>query len=355
MADSSKIGCDSVRIYHTGAASAGAAQAVPANSLGGFISSNEAPVYDIDVELPITGLSMLYASGNLPRTGTQVKRVDAGNVRLIVAGVDGSNVAIADGDTVQINMNLIGEPEKFARVSRSGAITGDTADLVLTTKLNNLFGMEDVSSADAITGISTYRMMGIKNVSAGTITNLRIYLPQLGTQNVSAGAFLPASGAGAISISTGTFDNWPASGWCRVENSSGTYKETVYYTSRSSTSLTVPAAGRALLGSSAVVGTGTDKVFAVPGIRIGLEDDGVQLATYAYPVIANDNTAPTTVSAYWTSGTDDNNVAEHSLYVASIVSGSILGVWAHEHVPAGAIATTTRYSGVILQYDGAAL
>ena len=80
------------------------------------------------------------------------------------------------------------------------------------------------------------------------------------------------SGSGTITTATASgFADWPSQGWARIKTSGGTLREIVYYTSRTATSLTVPSAGRARLGSSAAAGSATDTVDAVPGLRIGLE------------------------------------------------------------------------------------
>lgn len=85
------------------------------------------------------------------------------------------------------------------------------------------------------------------------------------------------SGAGTIST-TGDFDAagdvWPASGYAQVLNSSGALRETIYYSSRTSTALTVDANGRAQLGTSADAGESDDTV--VPG-------DVVEERQHIYP------------------------------------------------------------------------
>lgn len=355
MADLSKIGCDSFRLYFSGAASAGDAQTDPTAALGGFCSSTEEKTYDVTISSAIAGVSVLYVSANVPQTGSTIEVVDSTTLKMLVDGVSGDDVTIADGNTVQLNMNAEDRPDQFIRVSRSGAISGGPASLSLSVKLNNLLGLSDVSSADAASGLETYRMVFFKNETAVTLSNLKIFLPQLGTTRVSASAQLSGSGAGTITISSGSFEDWPESGYCRIEQTGGTLREIVYYASRTSTSLSVPSSGRGLLGTSAAAGAGTDNLFPVPGIRLGLDDDGVQDATFEYATIADENTAPTSVSTYWASGTTSDDSIERALSVATIGAGKILGIWVHQEVPAGCKATVSRKIGVSFVFDGPSL
>ena len=77
-----------------------------------------------------------------------------------------------------------------------------------------------------------------------------------GTQQISNSGQLGASGAGTIST-TGSFATWPASGLCLITNA-GVVREFVFYSSRTAQTLTVPATGRARLGTSQSAGAGTD-------------------------------------------------------------------------------------------------
>jgi hypothetical protein len=75
------------------------------------------------------------------------------------------------------------------------------------------------------------------------------YIGTLGTQRVSAGGQLGASGSGTITISR-RFLRLADTGFCHVKTSGGSTREIVYYSSRTGTVLTVPTAGRGLLGTS---------------------------------------------------------------------------------------------------------
>ena len=353
MADLSKLGCDSLRIYHSGASSAGAAQTVESDCLGGYISSTEVKTYDISVANAIANVSILMASGSLPAGNvTKVICTATDTVKLQVNGVDGSTVTLADGNTVQINMNNVGSPEHFVRLSRSGTMATGTATLTLSTRVNNVYAGQDIDSTDAGTGIDQYRMIALKNETAAPITNLRIWLPKLGTQLISAVAQLGSSGSGTIQVTGGTnLNDWPATGWCRIEQSTGALREVVYYSSRTSTVLTVPSTGRARLGTTAAAGASTDKIFPIPGMRIALDADGVDAASHLYDVIADENTEPV-IDGDWACGGDDDDTLGNALLIDTIASGSVVPIWIHKEIPEGAKATTTSYNGIVYCFDG---
>lgn len=87
-----------------------------------------------------------------------------------------------------------------------------------------------------------------------------------GTEQTTDDAQLGDSGSGTITT-TGDFDDaggpWPSVGYAQVLTASGGVRETIYYSSRTSTSLTVDANGRGQIGTSADAGESDDTV--VPG------------------------------------------------------------------------------------------
>ena len=350
--DYSKIGCDSLRLYHTGASSAGSVQSDESLSLGGFVSSTEIKTYDVSVASPIANVNILYASGALPvGNTTKVICTATDTVKLQVGGVDGGAVTLANGDTVQLNMNNVNQPERFVRVSRSGSMATGTATLTLSTKLNNVFAQQDVVSANALSGISKYRMIVLKNETGSTMSNVKIWLPKLGTLLVSNAGQLGSSGSGTITINTGTFADWPVCGWCRIETSGGVLREVVYYSSKTNTTLTVPSTGRGRIGTSAAAGSSTDKLIPIPGMRIALDGDGVQDDSYEYATIANENTAPT-ISGSWVSGSDDDSSAGHALLISSVPVDGVIPLWLNKEMPASSKATAESYYGINIGHDG---
>jgi hypothetical protein len=105
----------------------------------------------------------------------------------------------------------------------------------------------------------------------------------------------------------------------------------VYYTSRTNTVLTVPAAGRGLLGSAAGAGAGTDLVRCVPGIAIAIDTAGVT-APGAIQTIANETTSPAAVSF------NTGVFASTGLNIGNMDPGQQVGIWIKRQIPAGAAA-----------------
>src|SRR6185436_2262530 len=98
------------------------------------------------------------------------------------------------------------------------------------TRIND-FNFGNVASADALSGQNYYFATCIRNETDNAIMMLTRQLDDLGRQVPSDLAQLGASGSGTLSSSNG-FKDWPDSGWCRITQSNGTYRETVYYSSR---------------------------------------------------------------------------------------------------------------------------
>jgi len=149
-------------------------------------------------------------------------------------------------------------------------------------------------------------------------------------QQASFGGFLPASGTGTI-ITTGSFASWPSRGYCNIQTSGGTLREIVYYSIRTDTSLSVPAAGRGLLGTTASAGAFTDIINAVPGIAIGLDVNGIQASGSPIATIPHDTTAPAGVT--WFAGITGPTGA----IIGTLYPNQQIGIWMMRQVPAGAV------------------
>lgn len=339
---------DSLREYLSGAGSAGGVQTDPNAALGNFRSSTEATSMGISITSAIANITVDYASGgnavgagSLDCTGTSTIRwKDAG-------GSYGSEVSITNGETKILEAS--GRPGAYVRISRTSAtnlVTG-TATVTLAQQLNNVFGFDDVTSAEATAGDTEYRATIVKNVASGSVTSFKRWIGILGTQRISASAQLGASGSGTITISSGDFSDWPDTGYCHIRTSGGTTREIVYYTSRTSTSLTVPAAGRALLGTSAAAGQTTDLLDAVPGMAIGIDTVGAQASGSSIQTISDENTAPTSVTF------SVGLTAATGLNIGTLTAGQEVGIWVKRHVPAGAISTTVAQALFQDSFDAA--
>lgn len=323
---------DSLREYLTGAGSDGGSQTDPNASLGNHRSSTEAISYTSVVSNPIANITIDFISGgnnvgaaDLDCTGVSTLRWrDNG-------GTYGAEVTILNGETKVLEAS--GDPGAYVRVTRTSAtnlITG-TATVTLSRAKNNQFGMDDVLSAEASAGDNEYRASMVKNVASNNVALFKRWISELGTSQVSDGGQLGASGAGTITT-TGSFSDWPLSGWCHIKTSGGSTREIVYYSSRTATVLTVPSDGRSRLGTSAAAGAADDTIHSVPGVRIAKDTEGVVAAGEAIQTIANENTAPASVS--WNTGI----TAATGLDIGMMTPGQQIGIWVHREIPIGAVS-----------------
>lgn len=322
---------DALRYYNTGAASAGGAQADANLSLGLHRAGDEVVMVDASRVSPIANITLDYVGGmNADGTGTLTASSASGLKWTPPSGVQGDEVTIANGESKVIKGGA-GYKNAYVRVTRTSATAlSGTETVTISGKANNVVGFDQVSAAEAAAGDSEYRCIGIKNVSVSTVGNVKVYIDTIGTTRVSAAGQLGASGAGTISISSGTFDDWPTSGYARIETNAPALREIVYYSSRTSTSLTVPADGRALLGTSAAAGAATDSVYSVPGIRIAKEAPTSQPSgTVTDKTGAGEGSAP--ALTFNSSITPAAGEA-----VGDLAAGEWYGVWIHRHVPIGA-------------------
>lgn len=321
---------DALGLYLSGASIAAGAQPLPASCLGGYRSSKEVQRLGFVVRggfgvkpIRIDWISGSHAVGRgyLRNSGTTSVLWDPSDAAA------GTAVSIANGETKLIESGTVAKSMRVTRMSTDsmrGQLTLDIVDV-----FNDVLGFGDVSSADATAGKANYRAVFVRNHSGSTITNIKIWIKTLGTQRATGTAQLGASGSGTITTATASgFADWPTSGWARIQDSGGTLREIVYYTSRTSTSLTVPSAGRARLGTSAGAGSATDLIDAVPGIRIGLEAP----SSNAIQTIASETTAPTGIT--WNT---DITIAT-GLSIASLAASADYGLWVHRDTPAGMMA-----------------
>lgn len=322
-----KTAVDALGFYLSGAYSDGATQELPDSCLGGYRSNVEVRRLDFLVRINMPLLRVDWVSGSNALGDGDLLAQGANSVAWQPAnGTLGTSVTIANGESKLI---VGGTKEDAIRVTRlSTRAMHGLMRLALLPVFNDLIGMDNVTSAEALAGLNTYRAGFLYNHGASDITGIKIWIKTLGTQRVTGTAQLSGSGSGTITTATANgFADWPTSGWAHIKNA-GTTREIVYYTSRTATSLTVPAAGRARLGTSAGAGAGTDTIDAVPGIRIGFEAP----SSSAIQTIANDATAPTGIT--WNAQT----TSAAGLSLATLTAGSGYGLWIHRELPAGMVA-----------------
>jgi hypothetical protein len=339
---------DAIGVYLTGAASEGAAQSDPAACLGGFRSSSlavlrgafvdgtPANVYVERATGDNTGIGLLAASGPDEVTWTPPD------------GTTSTAVEIPNGES-----RVVGDGDDYLVLTRTSAspMYGDGTIRVLDV-FNDAMGFDDVEDAERQAGSVKYRAMMLRAIGLGVI-DLWAYVTPLGSACDTDVARLGASGSGTITTTDDT-DDWDdddgygRSGFAQVRESDGTLREIVYYSARVGGTLTVPAAGRGLLGTSAGAGDVSDTVTPVPGVRVALERAG---GTGAVQVIASDTTAPTGLS--WTTALDAADAMDDGAYLAVIGSGRNVGLWVERTVVAGSVASPRRPVKVTIGFTAA--
>jgi hypothetical protein len=343
-----KTGCDSIRYYNTGAAADGNAQTDPDASLGNFRSGTEATLLDVSVQNPIANLDIDYVGGANGEGSGTLTVTDDDDVRYTPpGGSQGPTVTIANGETKTVEGGG-GATEKYVRVSRTtaDALTG-TATLVLTYTKGNVIALDDVSSSEASAGDDEYRCVAIKNDSAETVKDVKVKVKTLGTQQVSDSGQLGASGAGTITTS-GTFADWPDKGFCAIYTAAAAEREIVYYESRTTTVLTVPAAGRELLGTTAAAGAAGDTVDAIPGIGIGKDAPTSQPSgSFVDNTGADEDTAPGGIT--FTTPVLDADAVD----IGDLAAGYIYGLWIHRETSVGALGQSGNVHRLEFAFDAA--
>jgi hypothetical protein len=306
---------DVLGLFLTGATSDGGSQPDPSLSFGNYRSSSEENQAGFFLNSSIRGVIIEKVAG-ANGVGLGSLQAVGGNSLRWTAPNDspGEVVAIANNETKMLQSG--GDASKYIIVSRHTAsdLTG-SATVNLVSVFNNAIGSSNVPDSEALVKL---RCLAIKNVSSAVITNLKVWLGTLGTQRVSDAGQLGTSGAGTIETG-GSFVNWPIAGFCRITTAAGTLREIVYYSSRTKTTLTVPAAGRGLLGTTAGAGASDDKLDAVPGIQIAQETP-----TNNHFTVASDEHDTNSVSGLtWSTGI----TAATGLNVDSLAAGSMVGIW----------------------------
>ncbi|KPL06090.1 hypothetical protein AMJ85_10740 [candidate division BRC1 bacterium SM23_51] len=339
---------DSIRVYNTGASSLGASQTDPDASLGNYCSSTEMLPLEWDVTNPISNVDVEYVAGaNGPGDGTLTASAADGLKWTPPGGSQGTQVTIANGETKVIEGGGTSGPNQYIRVTRtSAAALSGTATITCVDRLNNVIGFDDVSSSEQSAGDDEYRCLGFENGSTSQVKAVTVRLATLGTQRTTDAAQLPASGAGSIQT-TGSFADWPDVGYTVVKNSGGTQREIVYYSSRTDTTLTVPAAGRGMLGTSAAAGAATDTVDAIPGIAIA-RDQSANEATGQFTQIADEDTAPGNGETFTSPITDAD-----AIDVGDRNPGQYFGIWIWREVPVGTEARLNVLHHLIRKFDAA--
>ena len=223
---------DAMGLFLTGATSDGGTQTDPDLSFGNYRSSSREEQIGFFISNSIAGI-IIERAGGANGTGAGCLEAINGNSLRWTAPYDipGAAVAIANNETKMLQSG--GDSARFIIVSRNttASLVG-SAIINLMPVFNNAVGSSNVPSGEALTKL---RCLAMKNVNAADgITNLKVWLGTLGTQQVSDVSQLGASGAGIIETS-GSFADWPGTGFCRITETGGSLREIVYYSSRTDT------------------------------------------------------------------------------------------------------------------------
>lgn len=315
---------DSLGIYQT-------KTSANVSNLGGYRSVVDICSPRFLVDTPHPQIVILGASGyNGTGTGT-LTAASTGSLQWTPPGATaGSAVTIAANEVKLLEGSTA---SKWLRVFWDGDYSTSTLG-----GYDNIALMPTVfDQTGSAPNTSTYTAVILTNQSAALqdITSLTAWIGTLGTQRLTGTAQLSGSGAGTITTATASgFADWPAQGWAHIKNGSVT-REIVYYTSRTSTSLTVPSGGRGLLGTSAAAGSATDTIDAIPGVRIGKEtaDSDNKIQT-----IASANTAPTGIT--WNTGI----TSATGLSITTLAPAANAGLWLNVDIP----SVATGYHGHVL-------
>lgn len=252
-------------------------------------------------------------------------------------GSAGDAVTIADGETKLIEGATASKAIRITRDSSDDL--GGQMDVELLTAYANLLAFDAVTNTERGAGHNSYRAGMLRNRGSLAQDTLRVYVKTLATQRTSDAGQLGASGSGTIET-TGSFADWPASGWAHVRTSGGSTREIVYYASRTSTVLNVASGHRGRLGTSAAAGASDDTVDAVPGIRIGWESPSAG----KIQSVANDTTAPSGIT--WSTGIS----AADGLQLASLAAGAEQGLWLHREIPALAAGSASLENAIVVAW-----
>jgi len=323
---------DSLGLFLTGATSDGGVQADPDLSFGNYRSSSRLEQIGFQIANPIHGI-VIERLGGGNGYGLGSLEAVAGGAALRWTSPEeepGEPVEIANGQTKMLESG--GDYRKFIVVSRNTALPlKGTATVLLIPVYNDVIASSNVSDGERVAGEVKLRCIALKSLHAQySIMNLKVWVGTLGNQQISDAGQLPGAGAGTLAT-TGTFTDWPDSGFCRITTAAGTLREIVYYSSRTATVLTVPAAGRGLLETAAAAGAASDKLDAVPGVKIAKEAP----AGGHFSVAANENDTSAVSGLDWSTGiTGDTGIV-----CGSLAMNEIVGIWLWLLVVAGQSAS----------------
>ena len=262
---------DSLGLYHTGAGAAGQTQYDEALCLGGERAGNEVKLLGFLPDSPIPPLRVDWISpaNTSPGTGyissptgttLRYKGPDSDTYGTAVTIAEGETKVLEDGESTNVAVRVTWEAGYNADELGNPF---DAMSLAVAKVYNSPIGMDNVTNAQSVAGQANYRAIMLRAHGSNALTNVYARLEPFGSTVVSGVAQLPGSGAGTIQTASTIAATVPWKGWARITDA-GALREVVYYSSRTTTTLTVPANGRARLGTSTWAGTATDVITFIP-------------------------------------------------------------------------------------------
>jgi hypothetical protein len=254
--------------------------------------------------------------------------LEAGN------GSEGSAVTVTAGGS----FTLVDGSDEGAyiviAVTAASLPTESCSDIILIGQRHETV-MDAVSAAKALTGMNKRRCLGLRNVSGGALAGVAVAL----VTDVFPAVTLSLDYAAAGAVTVNVMQDLDAAGWpdsgCFLNDDSS---EVLFYFSRSRYSFTVPAAGRAFLGTVAAAGTAGDAVKWRPAAQIGIEAPSAQ-PDGNFTLIANEEADP---GCAWG---DTGNIG-------ALANGNIYGLWIQFVAPVGAPAEGFHFAGIEVTWTG---
>lgn len=338
---------DALREYLTGAVSPGAAQPDQALSLGGYRSAERVVCNRHIIGGSFQNIKLGFVSGANPNGLGRLVAVT--NSRLTWTApqesTQGEPVEFTGTQTKVIEADS--DAGKFVIVTARPPFDIGANTVTVYDAVNNVYAMTnegDGSGTGSGTGSSEvanrYRCVCLRNVSSGTLTDVKRWIASLATGLTSEESVLGVSGSGEIGFTpsgTGTahetLTDWPLRGWARIKTAGGLLREVVYYRRRTDDTLFVPTYGRGRLGTTPSAGALTDQVVPVPGIAIGADPVGVVNPSTPCQTLSDEFTPPTGVS--WSLSITSTD----AVTFGTMATGKLGFLWLWREVPIGASAS----------------
>jgi hypothetical protein len=256
-------------------------------------------------------------------------------------GGEGSGVDISAGGTFTL---YGGDDSHILDISVDATMLPDASasdTIALVKRMNRIF--DDTSSAEATAGRTEYRCLAVKNNSGGDLDDIEASLNVEGPTAATCHAGYAAAGAVTVTAHENLDSSaWPVQGFVLNINSG----EVMYYSSRTSAALTVPAAGRAQMGTAAALGNDADDIVWRPGWQLYVEAPSVQ-PDGNFTIIANDTTDP---GGVWTNAYSDGEL-DGPQTIGTLADGEIYGIWLKRIIPAGCLAQPFSVEGIKITFE----